>query len=185
MIKSMMGKNNKKVLNYIDELYNDEKDDNDVELLKKLQYLPSGGLKGLIYYKIEEMKEKKINTFIDISPKVKNIKINKKIDNNLKDISKIIGVYLYNAIEACSNSKEKYIVLEIYLNNNEWVFSLSNTYEGKIDTRKMDNEGYTTKGESKGYGLSLAKDLINKNENLRQEREIKGIYFVQRLYMKK
>ena len=76
-------------------------------------------------------------------------------------------------------------MLEIYLNNNEWVFSLSNTYEGTIDTGKMDNEGYTTKGESKGYGLSLAKDLINKNKDLRQEREIKGIYFVQRLYMKK
>ena len=185
LIKNMISKTNKKAIEYIDNLYNEESDDEDLELLKKLQYLPNGGLKGLIYYKLEEMKDKKINCFVDISPKVKNVKINKKLDKNLKDISKVIGVYLDNAIEASINSKEKYIVLEAYVEDNEWVFSISNTYNGKVSMNKIDNEKFSTKGEGRGYGLSLAKDIITHNNGLRQEREIKGIYYTQRLYMRK
>ena len=185
LIKNMISKTNKKAIEYIDNLYNEESDDEDVELLKKLQYLPNGGLKGLIYYKLEEMKDKKINFFVDISPKVKNVKINKKLDKNLKDISKVIGVYLDNAIEASLNSKEKYIVLEIYVEDNEWVFSISNTYNGKVSINIIDTEKFSTKGEGRGYGLSLAKDIINRSKILRQERELKGIYYTQRLYMQK
>ena len=185
LIKNMISKTNKKAIEYIDNLYNEESDDEDVELLKKLQYLPNGGLKGLIYYKLEEMKDKKINFFVDISPKVKNVKINKKLDKNLKDISKVIGVYLDNAIEASINSKEKYIVLEAYVEENEWVFSISNTYNGKVSINKIDTEKFSTKGEGRGYGLSLAKDIINRSKILRQERELKGIYYTQRLYMRK
>ena len=185
LIKGMINKTNKKAIEYIDSLYEEEKDDSNLEMLKKLQYLPSGGLKGLIYYKLEDMKDKKINVFVDISPKAKNVKVNKKIDSNLKDISKVIGVYLDNAIEASVHSKEKYIVLEIYLDKDEWVFSLSNTYKGEINLNRIDKEGYTTKGSGKGYGLSLVKDIIEHNSNLRQERELRGIYYTQRLYMKK
>lgn len=185
LIKGMINKTNKKAIEYIDSLYEEEKDDSNLEMLKKLQYLPSGGLKGLIYYKLEDMKDKKINVFVDISPKVKNVKVNKKLDSNLKDISKVIGVYLDNAIEASVHSKEKYIVLEIYLDKDEWVFSLSNTYKGEIDLNRIDKEGYTTKGSGKGYGLSLVKDIIEHNSDLRQERELMGIYYTQRLYMKK
>lgn len=185
LIKGMINKTNKKAIEYIDSLYEEEKDDSNLEMLKKLQYLPSGGLKGLIYYKLEDMKDKKINVFVDISPKVKNVKVNKKLDSNLKDISKVIGVYLDNAIEASVHSKEKYIVLEIYLDKDEWVFSLSNTYKGEIDLNRIDKEGYTTKGSGKGYGLSLVKDIIEHNSDLRQERELRGIYYTQKLYMKK
>ena len=185
LIKGMINKTNKKAIEYIDSLYEEEKDDSNLEMLKKLQYLPSGGLKGLIYYKLEDMKDKKINVFVDISPKAKNVKVNKKIDSNLKDISKVIGVYLDNAIEASVHSKEKYIVLEIYLDKDEWVFSLSNTYKGEINLNRIDNEGYTTKGSGKGYGLSLVKDIIEHNSDLRQERELRGIYYTQKLYMKK
>lgn len=185
LIKGMISKTNKKAIEYIDSLYEEEKDDSNLEMLKKLQYLPSGGLKGLIYYKLEDMKDKKINVFVDISPKVKNVKVNKKLDSNLKDISKVIGVYLDNAIEASIKSKEKYIVLEIYLEKDEWVFSLSNTYKGEINLSRIDKEGYTTKGSGKGYGLSLVKDIIEHNSDLRQERELRGIYYTQKLYMKK
>ena len=185
MLKSMISKSNKKAINYIESLYDDSKDDENIELLKKLKYLPSGGLKGLIYYKIEEMQENDIKVFVDISSQLKNIKINKKIDKNLKEISKVIGVYMDNAMEATINSKEKFIIVEVYLNNEELVFSLSNTYSNKLDLSIIDQEGYTTKGDGKGYGLSLVKDIITHNRELRQEKELNGIYYTQRLYMKK
>ena len=185
MLKGMINKSNKKAINYIDGLYDDSKEDNNIELLKKLKYLPSGGLKGLIYYKIEDMIDNGINVFVDISTELKYIKIDKKIEKNLKDISKAIGVYMDNAIEASINSEQKYIVLEVYLDNNEWVFSVSNTYSNKVNVCMVDHEGYTTKGDGKGYGLSLVKDIIEHNKDLRQEKELNGFYYTQRLYIKK
>ena len=185
IIKNMISKSNKKAINYIESLYKEFTEDDNIELLKKLKHLPSGGLKGLVYYKIEEMKDIGINVFVNVSPELKNIKTNKKIDKNLKDISKVIGVYMDNAMEATVNSKEKYIVFEVYLNNEEIVFSLSNTYSNKLDLSMIDQEGYTTKGDGKGYGLSLVKDIITHNKELRQEKELNGIYYTQRLYMKK
>lgn len=185
LIKGMVNKTNKKVNKYLDELLNNEHDDYDTEMLKKLQYLPQGGLKGLIYYKVEEMIDKKIDVFVDISESLKNVRVTKKLKNNLQDISKIIGVYLDNAIEAVNEADKKYIVIEANVENGNIVFTFSNTYKKHIDLSRMDNEGYSTKGKGKGYGLSLVKDIISKNSIFKQERQLNGIYYVQKLYIKK
>lgn len=173
---------NKEAISYIDELLKNEKEDQNVELLKKLQYLPQGGLKGLIYYKIEKMIDKKIDVYVDIASNLKNTKV---LKDNLQDISKIIGVYLDNAIEAVEKADKKYIIIESYIEDVNIVFSFSNTYKGNIDLNKVDKEGYTTKGEGKGYGLSLVRDIIEKNNKFSQKRELNGIYYVQKLYIKK
>lgn len=181
-IKGMLNKNNKKAIEYIDSLYKNENDDLNVELIRKLQYLPQGGLKGLIYYKIDEMLSKDIEVFVDISS---NLKFGKEIKNNLQDISKVIGVYLDNAIEAAVMAKDKYIIIEIYQEKGNIIFSFSNTYSGTIHLDKVDKEGYTTKGKGKGYGLSLVKDIIDHNDILSQEKTINGMYYVQKLVIKK
>lgn len=185
LIKGMINKTNKKAIQYIDELFKNEKEDDNVELLKKLQNLPQGGLKGLIYYKVEEMVNKGIDVYVDISSELKKVKSKKLLNNNLQDISKILGVYIDNAIEATLVSEQKYIIVESYLEDDNIVFSISNTYKGNVNLNKVDKEGYTTKGEGKGYGLSLVKDIINRSNYLKQERLLNGIYYVQKLYIKK
>jgi len=179
----MMAKN-KKTIEYIDSLLENETEEN-LEVLNKLKYIPKGGLKGLIYYKIETMKKKKLNIFIDVSSELRESKLWNKCDKNLQSISKILGVYLDNAIEACEKSKEKYIIFEVFLEDKNIVFKISNTFSNEINMDKIDNEGYTTKGKGKGYGLALVKDLIEKNDYLSQDRTISGIYYIQKLYIKK
>lgn len=179
----MMAKN-KKTIEYIDSLLENETEEN-LEVLNKLKYIPKGGLKGLIYYKIETMIKKKLNVFIDVSSELKDPKLWKNCDKNLQIISKILGVYLDNAIEACESSKEKYIIFELFIEDKSIVFKISNTFSNEINMEKIDNEGYTTKGKGKGYGLSLVKDLISKTDCLSQDRTISGIYYIQKLYIKK
>ena len=185
VIKSMLGTRNKKIIKYIDDQLENGKDFEDKRWLSKLKYVPQGGLKGLIYYKIQEMLKKDIKVFVDVSPQLEKLKNNKNISKNLEDISKIIGVYLDNAIQAVSEMNEKYIIIEFYLEDKNVVFSLSNNYSGIVDISKLDKEGYTTKGNGHGYGLSLVKDIISKNDRLSQKRELNGIYYVQKLYIKK
>lgn len=176
----------KKVKDYINDLINEEQDDKNVELIRRIQYLPQGGLKGLIYYKVEEMINKGIDVYVDISPKLDDKKVKKVIKDNLHDISKIMGVYLDNAIEAVNEADKKYIVIDASVEKGNIIFSFSNTYKGCVNLSKLDKEGYTTKGNGKGYGLSLVKDIINKKKDIfSSERQVNGPYYVQKLYIKK
>ena len=175
--------NNKKTMEYIDSLLNNESEEN-IDTLNKLINIPKGGLKGLIYYKIDSMKKNKINVCIDVSKELNNTKLWKNCDNNLEDVTKILGVYLDNAIEAASITLDKIIMLDIYLDDKDIVFEISNTFENEIQVDRIDQEGYTTKGEGKGYGLALVKDILKKNNNLSQEREINSSYYIQRLIVK-
>lgn len=104
---------------------------------------------------------------------------------NSHDISKIIGVYIDNAIEAASSSTSKEVEIQFYLENNNIVLCLGNTFVGNIDLSKIDAEGYSTKGNNRGYGLPLAKDLLSKHSDiLESERTIIHNYYVQNLMIK-
>ena len=180
LIKEMLGARNKKVRDHISELLEIEDQTEKYNWLNKLKNIPNGGLKGLIHYKITEMMKKDIKLYVDINDNVNNKRINKYLNDNLHDISKIIGVYIDNAIEAAVDSKQRYIIIEAMIENNKLDFSVSNTYSGTIDFNSIDKEGYSKKGKGRGYGLSLVQDIINRRKDIDQYREFNGIFFVQK-----
>lgn len=55
VIKNLINSRNRKAMEYIDKQINEEVKVEDRSWLGKLKYVPEGGLKGLIYYKIQEM----------------------------------------------------------------------------------------------------------------------------------
>ena len=181
LIKEMLGTRNKKVRDHISELLELEDQTEKYNWLNKLKNIPNGGLKGLIHYKITEMMKKDIKLYVDINDNVNNKRINKYLNDNLHDISKIIGVYIDNAIEAAVESKQRYIIIEAMIENNKLDFSISNTYSGTIDFNSIDKKGYSKKGKGRGYGLSLVQDIINRRKDIDQYREFNGIFFVQHL----
>lgn len=171
-------------INYINDLLKNKPTDENVEWLTKLSQFPDIGIKGLLHYKICQMKELDINVFVDVTTDVvikKNSKASKRLEENLQDISRILGVYLDNAMQAAGKSSNKYIVLEFKTSKNEIVFEISNTYNGKLEVEKLNQEKFTTKGSGHGYGLSLSRDILAKNKYLSQKKEINGMYFVQKL----
>ena len=185
LIKEKISDKDIEVKKYINKLLNsDDKEDKNYAWLGKLKNIPERGLKGLIYYKIQRMIEKDICVYVDISDTLSDESLWATCNDNLEDLSRIIGVYLDNAIEATLSANEKYIVIEIDYNINKLVFSFSNTYVGTIDVNRIDNEGYTTKQKGHGYGLSLVKDIISKNNLLESNSEINGKFFIQRITIK-
>lgn len=185
IIKSMVEDNDKSVVNYINDILHDNNRNKDTKWLTRLTNIPLGGLKGLIYYKVNEMTSKGIRVNLDVAESLNKKSLWKTYSDNSQDISKIIGVYIDNAIEAASDSKEKVIEVQFYLENENITLCLGNTFTGEVDLTKIDNEGYSTKGNNRGYGLPLAKDLLTKHSDiLLAERTIIDNYYVQKLVIK-
>jgi len=151
----------------------------------KFQYLPANGLKGLFYYKAMEAEEKGINLSINIGEKVEKSIISKLETEEFKQLGRIIGVYLDNAIEASCESEEKKLGIEIYKHKSDVIMIISNTYEGEIEEENIGNIKYTTKGNNHGYGLILANKILNKNKRFCAERQVTDKLYIQKLIIKK
>ena len=184
IVKNLIDSDTKEASLYIEKILKKDLNSKNLYWLNKLINIPYGGLKGLLYYKIMEMVNKKFEIYINISEELRKKSLWKIYEENAQDITRIIGVYIDNAIEAASISEDKFFILDVLYENNNIEFVFSNTYTNNIDINKIDKEGYSSKGKGRGYGLSLVKDILDNNSNLSQEREINGKFYVQKLIIK-
>lgn len=178
VIKGMINKNQNNVTDYIDSIIKEQHADNE-ELLYKTNKIPEGGLRGLVYYKLLTMKDKKINISLDIDNKVRKINFS-DIDVN-RDLCKILGVFLDNSMQALDSLEEKNINIVMYVKEHNLIIKISNNFQDYLNIEKMDELGYTTKGTGHGYGLTLVKELLTKHTNIVNRRLISGNVFTQEL----
>lgn len=172
-----------KIIEYIDEIVEDSNKAGSSYLISQLNNFPDGGIKGLLYYKLSIMEDENINYTINVEKGVKT-KLKTLSTNNYKNITKILGVLLDNAIDASKKSKTKKINISVIKDTKNIVFKIYNTYKGKIDIEKVGT-GYTSKGKGHGYGLRLVKDIINENKVFDISHDLEDNYFVSSLYIKK
>lgn len=180
VIKGMVEKRDKNTIKYIDNIIKTEKEPNDTYLYQTNK-IPSGGLRGLVYYKTLLMKEKNINVSLDISNSVRKIDFEKMDLDFNRDVCRIIGVFLDNAIEAVCNEKNKNISITMNYDKDKFTIIIMNNFTGVIDMDLIDNKGYTTKNSGHGYGLSLVKELVSKYDNISNKRIITQNIFKQEI----
>lgn len=181
LIKGMIENKDKKLISHVNQLLETETENYETTWVNKLKNIPSGGLKGLIHYKIFEMIHDDIKVYVDISDCINNKKCTNYLNNNLEDISKILSVYLDNAREAAAISDKKYITIEVKKEDKKFEIVISNTFKDIIKLEKIDKEGYSTKGSGRGYGLSLVKEILSKHNEIFQFREFECGFYVQHL----
>lgn len=172
-----------KIIDYIDEIVEDSNKAGSSYLISQLNNFPDGGIKGLLYYKLSIMEDENIKYSINVEKGVKT-KLKTLSTNNYKNITKILGVLLDNAIDASKKSKHKKINISVIKDNKNIIFKIYNTYKGKIDIEKVGT-GYTSKGKGYGYGLRLVKDIINEDKLFNISHNLEDNYFVSSLYIKK
>jgi len=82
--------------------------------------------------------------------------------------------------------KNKEVLIELFLDSKDnFNISITNTYQGNIELSKIDDKGYTTKGNGRGYGLTLAASLLDKHKKMTNVRKIDKKTFNQTIIIKK
>ena len=181
MIKK--GEDSKSLIKHIENIVNTKIKD-DETLMLQTSTITNSMISSIVYSKMLTMKENNVDAALIISRDIKDLYLSDIPDELAVEICKIIGVYLDNALEEVSKYDEKIINIEFYAEKKTLCIAISNNFEGEIDFEKMDNPGYTTKENGHGYGLSLVREIIENNDRLSSEREIKDNIFKQILKIK-
>lgn len=175
--------NNKTIIEYIDSVIG-EKEKAGSTKYSKFKYLPSNGLKGFFYYKFIEAEKKGINVSINISKQIENSFLKDIETKDFKDLARIIGVYLDNAIEASSTSEDKKLGIEMYLIKEKIEIIITNTFNNEINLDKIGKESFSTKGKHRGHGLLLVNKILSENNKFEAKNEIRGNIYIQSLKIK-
>ena len=171
-----------KLLDYIDSITQDANKTHSSYLISQLNKFPEGGIKGLLYYKLSIMEDENIKYELDVQTGVRT-KLNSLSINMYKNITKILGVLLDNAIDASKKSKEKQIIISVLKDKSNVIFSISTSYKGKLHLDKR-GPGFTPKGLGHGYGLRLVNDIIKETNSFKVTNEVKNKYYVSNLIIK-
>ena len=171
-----------KLLDYIDSITQDANKTHSSYLISQLNKFPEGGIKGLLYYKLSIMEDENIKYELDVQTGVRT-KLNSLSINMYKNITKILGVLLDNAMDASKKSKEKQIIISVLKYKYNVIFSISNSYKEKLNLDKMGT-GFTTKGLGHGYGLRLVNDIMKETNSFKVTNEVKNKYYVSNLIIK-
>lgn len=182
VIRGYAQMNSPKLIEYLDSIVKDSSKAGSSYLISQLNKFPDGGIKGLLYYKLSVMEEEKIKYEINVETGVKT-KLNNLSTNMYKNITKILGVLLDNAIDASKLSKNKEIIIVVTKEKARVIFKIYNTYKGKIDLSKVGT-GHTTKGKGHGYGLRLVNDILKANKRFGVSSYLENQYYVSKLIIK-
>ena len=133
-------------------------------------------MKGLISSKLIYAHSMGADVFVDIVDEVKPLAMRDV------DATRVLGIYLDNAIEAALETAQKEIKFNIVCDVHSTTIVLMNSFQDKgMAVEKMEQKGATTKGEGHGIGLSNVNDILRRYQNICKMTEIKDGYFVQTL----
>ena len=136
-------------------------------------------IKGLIATKLIRAQELGVDINIDITEEIT------EIDMDIIDLVRCLGILLDNAIEAAIKSKEKIVNLGMINKGKSVIILIINSCENNIGPiAQLFKEGYSTKGNGRGLGLSTFKNTIDTYSNIVVDTEIENNKFVQCLNIK-
>lgn len=122
--------------------------------------IKNAGLFGILSSKINLAYEKGVTVDLSVVGEIEDIPGVK-----ISELCEMIGIFLDNAIEEATQG-EKAISVSIKNDKNFIEISIANSCTTTPDIQKIYIDGYSSKGENRGMGLTIAKSIIDKYKNI-------------------
>lgn len=143
-----------------------------------LSNIESLQLKSLLSSKLIYSMELGIKTEIEITEPISEIPIDGI------DLTRILGIFFDNAIEATQDTVDKKLQLCIFYKDDNLVIILRNTANPPIQPiGTLTSWGVSTKGSERGIGLYNAKNLLDHHQNVLWDMTYEEPFFTQILTM--
>lgn len=145
--------------------------------IAKLVNLKNLAMKSVVSAKMIEAQNKGIGISVEIE---KLIDIPSSIE--LIDFLKILSIFLDNALEATIESDAPYISFIYFQEDNQKFLIIENTIrQNKVNTKDIFKYSYSTKGDSRGIGLSNVSGIISENKKVSLKTYSENYRFTQEL----
>lgn len=133
-------------------------EDNVLKDLKHIYILP---VKSILFTKIQDSINKKIDIQLCVIGEIKEIGI------NLLDFVRILSILIDNAIESSQEAIQPAITIKFIQNNKELLVEIENIYSENNDfsLEKILKKGITTKSGHNGLGLSYLAKIADRYPN--------------------
>ena len=112
-------------------------------------------IKGLFYTKLVQAMNLRLNVTLELTEEISEIRM------NLLVLSRILGIYLDNAMEAAADTPEKLFHVALVRRGEDLIFHIENSADDlpwSLD--ELAAPGFTTKENHSGLGLSTVAELL-------------------------
>lgn len=138
-----------------------------------LSHIKIEEVKGLVLSKMMQAKENGVLLFLEV---IKDVGF---VYMNIVDFNRCLGILIDNAIEAAGRGDKKEVHVVMIQEDEKFILIVKNTYKGVIQIKDIWQEGYSTKGEKRGIGLSNYNEILSKYNHITKETKVEEDYFVQ------
>ncbi|GFI44583.1 sensor histidine kinase DpiB [Lachnospiraceae bacterium] len=137
-------------------------------------------LKSILYTKLLLAVNQDIEVNIDIPDEIDSVAMDPV------DMTRMFGIYLDNAIEACLQTERPVVNLHVGKMKQDIVFIISNTFiDNGLSVTQMYKKGVTTKGDGHGIGLHNVSEILNRYNNIYHETLMREGLFIQQVQISK
>lgn len=148
--------------------------------ISQLRNIKISELKSIISAKLLYAIELNITVSIEVSEEISDIKM------DIIDLTRIMGIYLDNAIEASLETSAPSIRFAIINLKKEYLFIIANSFlDHGIPYATLMQPNFSTKGDNRGIGLATAHDIISKYDSVFWKNEMLDSHFTQILRISK
>ncbi|SEM56036.1 two-component system, AgrA family, sensor histidine kinase AgrC [Butyrivibrio sp. ob235] len=146
--------------------------------LANLSRIKNLEIKSIFYSKLLLAINKNIEVTVDIPDEIGDPSIDSI------DITRILGIYLDNAIEAAVETEHPFINIHSGKLDNGIVFIIANSYiDHGLSVSQMCKKGVSSKGNDRGIGLYNVSVILNKYDNIFTETSIEDGSFIQKIHI--
>lgn len=133
-------------------------------------------IKSLLASKLITAQEEKINVVLEVKEEINGINL-----DSIK-LVRILGIFLDNAIEELKELDSGTLNVAVYADNLATHIIIQNDCRENLPKlHVMRQQGFSTKGDNRGEGLNIVKELLKSSDNVNLSTSIQNEKFTQKL----